>query len=94
MSNSSLAPLLASAAKAIDPEKRNALLSDLATLKTDDDDAVSQDPKWFLPLDAHGLPFGMQIAAQPYAEERLLDVAAWCENVLAFTASPATAGNK
>ena len=39
-------------------------------------------------LDASGLPFGMQIAAQPYAEERLLDVAAWCESALAFSAAP------
>ncbi len=40
-------------------------------------------------LDANGLPFAMQMAAQPYGEERLLDVAAWCENILGFTASPA-----
>lgn len=39
-------------------------------------------------LGANDLPFGMQIAAQPYAEERLLDVAAWCERVLAFSAAP------
>jgi aspartyl-tRNA(Asn)/glutamyl-tRNA(Gln) amidotransferase subunit A len=39
-------------------------------------------------MDVTGLPFGMQIAAQPYAEERLLDVAAWCESVLAFSAAP------
>ncbi len=58
--------------------------------------SVSGFPAMSLPtgLDANGLPFGMQMAAQPYDEERLLDVAAWCENVLAFTASPATAGNK
>jgi len=39
-------------------------------------------------LDANGLPFAMQMAAQPYCEETLLDVAAWCEKVLAFTAAP------
>lgn len=51
---------------------------------------VSGFPAMSLPsgLDAHGLPFGIQIAAQPYAEERLLDVAAWCERVLAFSAAP------
>jgi hypothetical protein len=35
-------------------EQRGQLLRDLTTLRTDDDDAVQQDPKWFLPLDAHG----------------------------------------
>jgi Asp-tRNA(Asn)/Glu-tRNA(Gln) amidotransferase A subunit family amidase len=39
-------------------------------------------------LDASGLPFAMQMAAQPYCEETLLDVAAWCEKVLDFTAFP------
>jgi Asp-tRNA(Asn)/Glu-tRNA(Gln) amidotransferase A subunit family amidase len=39
-------------------------------------------------LDANGLPFAMQMAAQPYCEETLLDVAAWCEKVLAFSARP------
>jgi Asp-tRNA(Asn)/Glu-tRNA(Gln) amidotransferase A subunit family amidase len=39
-------------------------------------------------LDGNGLPFAMQMAAQPYAEERLLDVAAWCERVLAFSEMP------
>lgn len=39
-------------------------------------------------LAANGLPFGMQIAAQPYNEETLLAVAAWCEEVLAFAAQP------
>lgn len=39
-------------------------------------------------LDANGLPFAMQMAAQPYCEETLLDVAAWCEKVLAFAAAP------
>ncbi len=53
---------------------------------------VSGFPAISLPtgLDKHGLPCGVQIAAQPYAEERLLDVAAWCERVLAFSACPTT----
>lgn len=53
--------------------------------------SVSGFPAMSLPtgLDANGLPFAMQIAAQPYREETLLDVAAWCEKVLAFTARPA-----
>ena len=52
---------------------------------------VSGFPAMSLPtgLDANGLPFGAQVAAQPYAEERLLEVAAWCEHVLAFSATPA-----
>jgi len=33
--------------------ERLELLQDLAALKSDDDDAVGQDPKWFLPLAAH-----------------------------------------
>ena len=37
-------------------------------------------------LDAKGLPFGVQMAAQPYDEEGLLNVAAWCEKILAFRA--------
>jgi len=51
---------------------------------------VSGFPAMSLPtgLDKNGLPFGMQLAAQPYAEERLLDAAAWCERVLAFVARP------
>ena len=51
---------------------------------------VSGFPAMSIPtgLDADGLPFGMQMAAQPYCEEQLLDVAAWCEKVLAFTAKP------
>jgi len=51
---------------------------------------VSGFPAMSLPtgLDASGLPFGVQIAAQPYAEERLLEVATWCERVLAFSAAP------
>ncbi len=51
---------------------------------------VSGFPAMSLPtgLDGNGLPFALQIAAQPYAEERLLAAAAWCERVLAFTAAP------
>ena len=51
---------------------------------------LSGFPAMSLPtgLDANGLPFAMQMAAQPYREETLLDVAAWCEKILAFTASP------
>ncbi len=50
---------------------------------------VSGFPAMSLPtgLDANGLPFGLQLAVQPYAEERLLDVAGWCEQVLAFSAA-------
>lgn len=53
--------------------------------------SVSGFPAMSLPtgLDANGLPFAMQIAAQPYREETLLDVAAWCERVLTFTPRPA-----
>lgn len=52
--------------------------------------SVAGFPAMSLPtgLDERGLPFAMQIAAQPYAEERLFDVAAWCEKVLGFNASP------
>jgi Asp-tRNA(Asn)/Glu-tRNA(Gln) amidotransferase A subunit family amidase len=52
--------------------------------------SVSGFPAMSIPtdLDASGLPFAMQIATQPYGEKRLLDVAAWCEKVLAFTAHP------
>jgi aspartyl-tRNA(Asn)/glutamyl-tRNA(Gln) amidotransferase subunit A len=52
--------------------------------------SVSGFPALSLPtgLDATGLPFGMQMAALPYAEETLLDVAAWCEKVLAFSSRP------
>jgi aspartyl-tRNA(Asn)/glutamyl-tRNA(Gln) amidotransferase subunit A len=52
--------------------------------------SVSGFPAMSLPtgLDANGLPFAMQIAAQPYREETLLDVAAWCERVIAFSAKP------
>jgi aspartyl-tRNA(Asn)/glutamyl-tRNA(Gln) amidotransferase subunit A len=52
--------------------------------------SVAGFPAMSLPtgLDANGLPFAIQIAGQPYAEEGLLDVAAWCEQVLAFNARP------
>lgn len=40
-------------ARALEPEVRTLLLEGLAALKSDDDDAVAQDPKWFLPLAAH-----------------------------------------
>lgn len=55
---------------------------------------VSGFPAMSLPtgLDAQGLPFAMQLAAQPYAEERLLEAAAWCEAVVAFDARPGGAG--
>ena len=39
--------------KSLTDEDRSSLLRDLTSLRTDDDDAVEQDPKWFLPLDAH-----------------------------------------
>lgn len=54
--------------------------------------SVAGFPAMSLPtgLDASGLPFAMQMAAQPYGEERLLDVAAWCEKVLTFAAAPPT----
>jgi hypothetical protein len=39
--------------KALNDIQRSALLHDLTTLKSDDDDAVAQSPQWFLPLDAH-----------------------------------------
>jgi aspartyl-tRNA(Asn)/glutamyl-tRNA(Gln) amidotransferase subunit A len=41
-------------------------------------------------VDAHGLPFGLQLLAQPMAEDRLLEIAAWCERVLEFKLSPAS----
>jgi hypothetical protein len=41
------------APRSLTDAERGTLLSDLSTLKSDDDDAVAQDPKWFLPLDAH-----------------------------------------
>ena len=39
-------------------------------------------------LAANGLPLGVQLVAAPFAEERLLAAAAWCERVLAFDAAP------
>ena len=55
--------------------------------------SVSGFPALSLPtgLDANGLPFAMQMAVQPYGEERLLNTAAWCEKILAFKVSPPTA---
>ncbi|MBW2148568.1 MAG: amidase [Deltaproteobacteria bacterium] len=41
-------------------------------------------------LDDHGLPFGLQLSTSPMAEERLLEVAKWCESVLEFNFSPAS----
>lgn len=41
------------APKSLSDVDRRKLLNDLSTLKSDDDDAVAQDAKWFLPLDAH-----------------------------------------
>jgi len=41
------------APKSLSNAERRKLLEDLTSLKTDDDDAVTQDAKWFLPLDAH-----------------------------------------
>lgn len=40
-------------AKAYSDSQRRELLQDLAALKSDDDDAVAQSAKWFLPLEAH-----------------------------------------
>ena len=39
-------------------------------------------------VDQNGLPFAVQLAAQPMAEDRLLAVSAWCESVLGFDAGP------
>jgi hypothetical protein len=39
--------------KALPDSERHDLLSDLAALKSDDDDAVAQSAKWFLPLESH-----------------------------------------
>ena len=41
------------APQALSDADRRQLLSDLSMLKSDDDDAIAQDPKWFLPLDVH-----------------------------------------
>lgn len=40
-------------------------------------------------MDANGLPFAMQMAALPLADDHLLSVASWCERVLNFKAAPA-----
>ena len=42
------------AARAYSDSQRRELLQDLTKLKSDDDDAVAQSAKWFLPLEAHG----------------------------------------
>ena len=39
-------------------------------------------------LSRSGLPVGLQLAAAPFAEERLLGAAHWCERVLDFRAAP------
>ncbi|MDF1593826.1 MAG: amidase [Desulfobacterales bacterium] len=39
--------------------------------------------------DGSGLPFAIQLAAQPLAEDGLMKAAAWCEGVLGFDAGPA-----
>ena len=39
-------------------------------------------------LSRSGLPVGIQLAAAPFAEERLLGAAHWCERVLDFRAAP------
>jgi len=41
-------------------------------------------------VDRNGLPFAVQLAAQSMAEERLLAVSSWCEDVLGFDAGPET----
>jgi aspartyl-tRNA(Asn)/glutamyl-tRNA(Gln) amidotransferase subunit A len=55
--------------------------------------SVAGFPAMSLPtaIATNGLPFAMQIAAQPYSEETLLDVAAWCEKRLEFNLSPVIA---
>ncbi|MGH9196536.1 MAG: amidase family protein, partial [Acidimicrobiia bacterium] len=39
-------------------------------------------------LSAEGLPFGIQLVAGAHKEQRLLEVAKWCEGLLKFTAQP------
>ncbi len=39
-------------------------------------------------LTSEGLPCGLQLIAPPHQEQRLLSVAAWCEQALAFRAAP------
>lgn len=66
------------------------------------DPATTGDPRWQAPfttagfpaltlpsgLSKDGLPFGTQLVATPFAEERLLAVAAWIERVLDVRLSP------
>lgn len=39
-------------------------------------------------LDDNGLPIAIEIGAKPYCEEKLLEIAAWCEQLLPFPFSP------
>jgi aspartyl-tRNA(Asn)/glutamyl-tRNA(Gln) amidotransferase subunit A len=39
-------------------------------------------------LDGQGLPFGVQLAGLPWADDALAAVAGWCEKVLAFDHAP------
>ena len=39
--------------RSLDDARRAALLRELSTLRSDGDDAVADDPRWFLPLEAH-----------------------------------------
>jgi aspartyl-tRNA(Asn)/glutamyl-tRNA(Gln) amidotransferase subunit A len=39
-------------------------------------------------LDNQGLPFAVQLASQPMTDDNLIEVARWCEQVLAFIHSP------
>lgn len=39
-------------------------------------------------LSSHGLPFGLQLAAPPGRDDRLLAVAGWCEGVISFASVP------
>ena len=39
-------------------------------------------------LDDQGLPLAVEIGANPYCEETLLTIAAWCEGLLSFGSSP------
>ncbi|MFB3883945.1 MAG: amidase [Thermodesulfobacteriota bacterium] len=40
-------------------------------------------------VDSQGLPFGLQLGSLPMREEKLIEVASWCEQVLGFHLSPA-----